>query len=229
MSIAENLDAIRAQINGRAKLIAVSKFHSAQEVLEALNAGQSVFGENRVQEACEKFTLVKEKTSLPIELHLIGHLQTNKIKKALSIADWIDSIDSLKLIELLEAQCAKTQKTLNILLEQRLAEETKTGFETLGELEEVATLFEKNTFPHLRLCGLMTMAPNTSDEAKIAKAFKTLRDNFTKIKSEHNLPNFSELSMGMSGDYKIALREGSTQVRIGTAIFGERTAAKEGL
>lgn len=235
MNIKENLERINQNISdsikksgrkeGDVKLLAVSKFHPSEEIIEAINAGQIFFGENRVQEACEKFTpILKENNN--ISLHLIGQLQSNKVKNIVPIAECIQSVDRLDLLKEIEKQCEKINKSIKVLFEIHTGEESKSGFTDINEVYSALELISKNEFPHIIPNGFMTMAPFTEDEKLIRKSFSSLRDIKEKMQSEFNCFNLSELSMGMSGDYKIAIEEGSTMVRIGTAIFGERNYSK---
>lgn len=200
-------------------LLAVSKFHPIEAVLEAINAGQTKFGENRVQEATAKFSEVY-KSFLNTELHIIGQLQTNKVKKAVEIASMIESVDRIDLLKEIEKQAVKLNKTINVLMELHTGEESKSGFESVEKLYEALEFCKtsKNIIP----CGFMTMAPFTEDEALIHKSFESLRLASEKLQKDFPEFNLKELSMGMSNDYKIAIQEGSTQVRVGTAIFGQR-------
>lgn len=203
------------------KLLAVSKFHSKEEIYSAIEAGQLYFGENRVQEVLEKFPEIKEKYP-QIELHIIGTLQSNKVKKALLYADYIESVDRISLLEEIEKQCEKMNKKIKILFEVHTGEESKSGFENFEELEEAVKLCSDGKMPHIIPVGFMTMAPFTENQELIRKSFKTLREYYLILKEKYkNLP-LVELSMGMSADYKIAIEEGSTQVRVGTSIFGAR-------
>lgn len=207
--------------NDKIKLLAVSKFHPVESVIEAINAGQTLFGENRVQEADKKFSQLYENYT-NINLHLIGQLQSNKVKTAVKISKCIQSVDRIPLLELIEKQCTIQNKNIEILLEVHTGEESKSGFDSEKELYNALDLLAQNKYPHIIPKGFMTMAPFTSDEKLIHKSFETLR----KIQ-ENSLKNYTnlelkELSMGMSNDYEIAIQEGSTIVRIGTAIFGER-------
>ena len=229
--IVKNLEIIRNKISdaekkagrteGSVKLMAVSKFHPSEAVISAINAGQLLFGENRVQEAYSKFPqIIKEYPSA--KLHMIGQLQTNKVKHAVEIASCIQSVDRIELIKEIEKQCAKLDKTINILFEYHTGEESKSGFTSDDKLYEALDMFKNGDFPHVIPCGFMTMAPFTQDKDLVRKSFVTLRLLAEKIKSQYPMLKLNELSMGMSGDLEIAIEEGSTQVRVGTAIFGER-------
>lgn len=229
--IKTNLEKVREEISeaeshagrkqGSVKLLAVSKFHPVQSVLDAVSAGQTMFGENRVQEACAKFTEVYE--NFPeTELHIIGTLQKNKAGHASKIASCIESVDRLEIIQELEKQCEKANKMLKILFEYHTGEESKSGFTSFEELEKALSYCAEDRTPHIIPAGFMTMAPFTSDEKAIHASFITLRETAEKLRKEFRSFTMDELSMGMSGDFRIAIEEGSTEVRIGTAIFGER-------
>ncbi|MEC7219575.1 MAG: YggS family pyridoxal phosphate-dependent enzyme, partial [SAR324 cluster bacterium] len=200
------------------KLIAVSKTHPSELIAEAFQAGQVRFGENRVQEASEKI----EKLQNPgIEWHLIGHLQKNKARFCPGRFDWIHSVDSQELLELLEKQCALQRQPIQILLQANLSQEdSKSG---VSDYDNLRRLLEKTQgCQWLRCRGLMTMAAATDDANKIRKTFSQLRTWLEKLRNEFTLANFTELSMGMSSDYRIAIAEGATMIRLGTALFGER-------
>lgn len=235
ISIKDNLEIIRNKIaqaekksgrpQGSVKLMAVSKFHPSEAVVEAFEAGQLLFGENRVQEASEKFPpLIARHPELSV--HMIGQLQSNKVKKAVTFASCIQSVDRLELLQEIEKQCAKLDRKINILFEYHTGEESKSGYTSEAELCKSIEECAKGSFPHIIPCGFMTMAPFTEDEKLIRKSFITLRELYQKLKPQFpNLP-LTELSMGMSGDFEIAIEEGSTLVRVGTAIFGERDYSK---
>ncbi|MEL0276243.1 MAG: YggS family pyridoxal phosphate-dependent enzyme [Deltaproteobacteria bacterium] len=200
------------------KLIAVSKTHPSELIAEAFQAGQVRFGENRVQEASEKI----ERLQNPgIEWHLIGHLQKNKARFCPGRFDWIHSVDSQELLELLEKQCALQSQPIQILLQANLSQEdSKSG---VSDYDNLCRLLEKTQgCQWLRCRGLMTMAAATDDANKIRKTFSQLRTWLEKLRNEFTLTTFTELSMGMSSDYRIAIAEGATMVRLGTALFGER-------
>lgn len=200
------------------KLIAVSKTHPSELIAEAFQAGQVRFGENRVQEASEKI----EKLQNPgIEWHLIGHLQKNKARFCPGRFDWIHSVHSQELLELLEKQCALQSQPIQILLQANLSQEdSKSG---VSDYDNLCRLLEKTQgCQWLRCRGLMTMAAATDDANKIRKTFSQLRTWLEKLRNEFTLTTFTELSMGMSSDYRIAIAEGATMVRLGTTLFGER-------
>lgn len=235
MNIIENISTIKNKIHNAeiksnrpensVKLMAVSKFHTVEEIKKAIDAGQILFGENRVQEACQKFEELY-KYNPNIELHIIGNLQLNKVKKAVKIASCIQSVDRLELIEEIEKQCEKINKNINIFFEIHTAEDSKSGYTSEEDLFESLDLISKGKFPHIKTKGLMTMAPFTNDENLIRKSFVTLKNIQKNAKLKFPNLDLEELSMGMSGDFEIAIQEGSTLVRVGTAIFGERNYNK---
>jgi hypothetical protein len=202
--------------------MAVSKVHPAAALAEAVAAGAALFGENRVQEFETKRQLLREMGVHGAEVHLIGHLQSNKSAKAVELFDGIDSVDSLRLAERLNEAAGKLGKTLPILLEIKLSEEpTKNGLvpeagETLSLLEHLPNL------THLSLRGLMTIAPLDENPETARACFRRLRALRERWSAEFPRLDLRELSMGMSGDFEIAIEEGSTLVRIGTALFGAR-------
>lgn len=237
--IKKNLEEVISQIReaelkagrkeGSVSLVAVSKFHPEEDVLEALNAGQFLFGENRVQEAFGKFTSVREKLSDKkdlVHLQIIGNLQSNKVKKACMIADTISSVDRLSILKEIDKQCGLLGKKIDVLFELHTGEESKSGFEDEKSLFEALSLCADGTFQNVNAKGLMTMAPFSQDEKLVRKSFVTLRNTLENANKEFPSLKLTELSMGMSGDFKIAIEEGSTQVRVGTAIFGERDYSK---
>ncbi|MBR1638719.1 MAG: YggS family pyridoxal phosphate-dependent enzyme [Treponema sp.] len=234
--IKENLKVINEKIKkaevkaGRkpdsVRLMAVSKFHPAEDVIQALQAGQTLFGENRVQEAREKFpAIVKDFPAA--ELHIIGNLQSNKVKHAVEIASCIQSVDRIELLPLIEKSCVNFEKKIKVLFEIHTAEDSKSGFEGEEDIRKVMDDFRKNLFPHVIPCGFMTMAPFTDDEEAVRSSFRKAVSIAERIKSDYHEFNLNELSMGMSNDFEIAIEEGSTLVRIGTAIFGERDYSKK--
>ncbi len=233
--VKQNLEIIRNRISeaerksgrtsGSVKLMAVSKFHPAEAVIEAFEAGQLLFGENRVQEASAKFPSLIEQHP-EINVQMIGQLQSNKVKKAVEFASCIQSVDRLDLLKEIEKQCAKFNRTINILFEIHTGEESKSGYTSEKDLRESIEACVKGEFPHIIPQGFMTMAPFTDDEILVRKSFIALRELSEKLQNEYKELSLSELSMGMSGDFEIAIEEGSTLVRVGTAIFGERDYSK---
>lgn len=217
MSVKENIGQIRGELPQGVELVAVSKFHPVSAIMEAYEAGQRVFGENRPQE------LAAKAPGLPCDIrwHFIGHLQTNKLKQVLPYAHMVQSVDSLHLLEAMHAWLERNGRKMDCLLELHLgAEETKTG---LTEEEIRSILAHSSDYPCLGFCGLMGMATNTDDERIIRADFSRISALWNELKSAHpELDRFRELSIGMSGDYRIALEYGATMVRIGTGIFGAR-------
>lgn len=229
MSIYDSFSAIRDEVAACAlsagrkedsvQLMAVSKFHSQEEIEEAIKAGAILFGENRVQEAAEKFPHLLDKFP-QIQLHQIGSLQRNKVKTILPLVTCVQSVDRMELINEMEKIADNLGRHVEILLECHTAEDSKSGFANYDEV--FAALERLKTCDCLSPVGFMTMAPFCDDEREIRASFKQLRGIADKAKSDFREFDFSVLSMGMSGDYKIAIEEGSTLVRIGTAIFGPR-------
>ncbi len=227
MNIAESIQAVRGRIEaaclraGRdpreVRLMGVSKFHGAEEVRLAREAGLDLFGESRVQEAGGKFPALK--AAFPsLELHLIGSLQRNKAKAAAELFDCVQSVDRDELIVELAKRAAASARPLDVLLELHTGEESKAGYpdaESLFRAAEVAL-----SYPSLRLRGLMTMAPFTDDERPIRSSFRALRAARDALVRRFPEADWSVLSMGMSNDFEIAVEEGATLVRVGTAIFG---------
>lgn len=217
MNIKERLHRILATLPDGVKLVAVSKFHPAEAVEEAYNAGQRIFGESRPQEMAAKAKVLPK----DIEWVMIGHLQTNKVKMIAPFVSLVASADSERLIEEIEKQAAKNERTIDILLEVHIAdEESKSGW-SISELKEYLASGALERVEHIRVRGVMTIATNTDDEAIIRRDFNNIRTIFEELKPRFG-EAFDTLSIGMSDDYPIALEYGSTMVRIGTAIFGHR-------
>lgn len=218
--IALNICKLKEQIPSSVKIVAVSKTKPVSDILIAYNAGQRLFGENRVQE------LLSKKDHLPddIEWHLIGHLQSNKVKNIVPFISMIHSVDSAKLLEVINYEAEKAGRKINCLLQFHIAkEETKFGF----NMDEITILLGStgpNRFSNIIICGVMGMATFTDNMEEVRQEFCFLRDCFSTLKEKYffEYESFSEISMGMSGDYMTAIGEGSTIVRIGSLIFGER-------
>ena len=217
MSIKQRLEAILSTLPKEVSLVAVSKFHPAEHIIEAYEAGQRIFGESRPQELAAKAeTLPKD-----IIWTMIGHLQTNKVKLIAPFVSLIASVDSDRLVTEIEKQAAKCERTIDILLEVHVADEqTKSGWD-IDELRQYLASGALSTMPHVRVRGLMTIATNTDNEAIIRRDFQNIKNIFDELKPQFG-EAFDTLSIGMSDDYPIALEYGSTMVRIGTAIFGAR-------
>jgi len=198
-------------------LMAVTKNHPREVVRQAYDAGIRLFGENRVQEALSKYAERPE----GIELHLIGHLQRNKAKHVPAFFSMVESIDRVETAAALNTQCASRDIVLNILLELNTSgEQSKEGFRTRDALEEA--LKQISEFPHINIRGLMTVGPFTSDEVKIRESFRALAEVYKELGQRYPELSLDTLSMGMSNDYHIAVEEGATLLRIGTALFGAR-------
>ena len=217
MSIKSEIERLRSELPEGVKLLAVSKFHPVEALQEAYDAGQRAFGESRPQELKAKQAVLPD----DIEWHMIGHLQTNKIKYIAPYVHLIESLDSERLAEAIEKEAAKCDRTIDCLLEIHVTkEESKSGWDYVELLDFVRSGgFE--AMPHIRLRGVMGMATFTDDEATVRGDFKRLNECFTELK-EHFGAEFDTLSMGMSDDYPIAIEYGSTEVRIGSTIFGAR-------
>jgi pyridoxal phosphate enzyme (YggS family) len=221
MSIAANISSIKGELDTvKVKLIAVSKTKSVGEILEAYHAGQRDFGENQVQELLEK------EAQLPkdINWHLIGHLQTNKVKAIAPFIKMIHSVDSLKLLQEINKQALKYNRVIDCLLQIYIADEdTKFGL-GFDEAIELLRSDEFNELQNVRLIGLMGIATNAENPKLITEEFYELKTFFKGIKQTYfrNDDTFKEISMGMSSDYKIAIEQGSTMVRLGSTIFGKR-------
>lgn len=224
-TLAANLAEVRSRIAEAARragrdasgvrLMAVTKGFPADTIVQAMEAGANLFGENRVQEAEAKFADLAGRC----ELHLIGHLQTNKAKAAAALFSCVQSIDSVHTAQALNARCEERDRTLDILLELNTSgEQSKSGFS--GSAELAAGLAEIEKLPRLRVRGLMTVGPLTTVRDSIRTAFAELRNSFEALRAGRN--GFDVLSMGMSSDFEIAVEEGSTLVRVGTALFGPR-------
>ena len=203
---------------GEITIMAVTKNHVKDSVLQASAAGITSFGENRVQEATDKYSDLVESD----RLHLIGHLQSNKVSKAVDLFSWIDSVDSLKLLQKIAYSAEKSDKIIQILFEVNgSGEPAKFGFTSEDEL--FSAIETARDFPNIRVRGFMTMGPLGSDEVATRKVFKSLKNTFDKARSIYSDIQIDVLSMGMSGDWHIAVEEGSTLIRVGTSIFGTRT------
>jgi pyridoxal phosphate enzyme (YggS family) len=225
MSIAENINQIRANLPAQVKLIAVSKTKPTELLMEAYQAGQCAFGENKVQE------MVWKQDELPkdINWHFIGHLQTNKVKFIAPFVCLIHGVDSFKLLKAIDAEARKVNRIIPCLLQFYIAEEeTKFGF-SMDEAAEMLKSDEFHLLKNILISGVMGMATYTDNEVQIRKEFAHLKTIFELLKSKfiNESPDFKEISMGMSGDYHIAVEEGSTMVRIGSSIFGERSNLSE--
>jgi len=219
-SIKTNIEKVLQEIPAHVKLIAVSKTKPIEIIQEAYDFGLRRFGENKVQELTQKHDALPD----DCEWHMIGHLQSNKIKFLPFKAHLIHGVDSIKLLDGIQKEAQKADVVFNCLLQMHIAqEESKFGL-NIAELEEILKANATDRFNHVRICGLMGMASFTENQTQISKEFKSLRELFEELQKNEfkQSDNFKELSMGMSGDYKIAINQGSTMVRIGSAIFGTR-------
>ena len=215
MSIQENYHKIKAQIPENVELVAVSKFHPVEKIKEVYDCGQKVFGENKVQE------LLTKVNELPadIQWHLIGHLQTNKVKYIAPFIDTIQSVDSEKLLLEINKEAAKNNRKIKVLLQVKIAEEeTKYGLE-ISEAKEIFSNYLEHKYPNIEILGLMGMATFTDNKNQVKSEFLVLKSLFDELSTFKKLET---LSMGMSDDFSLAIECGSTSVRIGSAIFGVR-------
>ena len=221
MYIAENLNNIKSLLPANVTLVAVSKTKPVKDLMEAYNAGQHIFGENKIQEMTEKW----EQMPKDIQWHMIGHVQTNKVKYMAAYVNLIHGVDSLKLLQEINKQASKNNRVIDCLLQVYIAEEeSKFGLDE-NELNEITNevLQNKESYKNIRIVGLMGMATFTESQNQIEKEFNRLKsifDKYKKLNTEHC--QLSTLSMGMSGDYQLAISCGSTMVRIGSSIFGTR-------
>ena len=218
LDVQQNIAAIRQHIPSGVTLICVSKFHSSETIMQAYDAGERDFGESRVQEL-----LLKQQT-LPADIrwHFIGHLQTNKVRQIVPFVHMIHSVDSVRLLEIINREAEKIGRRVKVLLEVHVAkEDTKSGFMP----EEITSLNTKlSTLNYIEICGIMGMATNTDDQAEWRRCFREIKSIGQQLLNHSELLNNSapQISMGMSDDYLVAIEEGSTMVRIGSSIFGER-------
>lgn len=221
MNLKKNIADFQKTLQGTdCKLIAVSKTKPQELILEAYDAGQRIFGENKVQELVGKY----ENLPKDIEWHMIGHLQSNKVKYIAPFVHLIHSVDSLKLLKEINKQGLKNDRVIDCLLQVYIADEdTKYGLNK-DELIELVKSDTFHSFNNVKITGLMGMATNTDDQSQIQQEFHSLKAMFEELSQQLSVPNISlsEISMGMSGDYPIAIKEGSTLIRVGSAIFGSR-------
>jgi len=216
MLVKQNLIEFKSQLNKEVTLVAVSKTKPNSDILEAYEAGQRIFGENKIQEMVNKYEALPK----DIKWHMIGHLQSNKVKYMAHFVDLIHGVDSLKTLKEINKQAKKHNRTIDCLLQARIAkEETKFGL----EFDEIETILQMNEFTELqniKIVGLMGMASFSSDKKEVTDEFKSLKIFFDKI--NQSKPSLTILSMGMSGDYNLAIENGSNMIRVGSAIFGSR-------
>lgn len=224
MNIASKIEKLKSNLPEQVKLVAVSKTKPNEAILEAYNAGHKIFGENKVQELSRKY----DELPKDIEWHFIGHLQTNKVKYIVSFVTLIHGVDSLKLLKTINKEALKHDRVISCLLQFHIAtESTKFGF-SLPEIKEILKSGEIDLLKNVKIAGVMGMATYTDDEKKVRSEFKNLHQIFETLKKEFfaDYPAFSEISMGMSDDFTIAVEEGSTIIRVGSKIFGERNYNK---
>ncbi len=220
MSVSKNIISFKKELPANVRLVAVSKTKPVSVLFEAYQAGQRIFGENKVQELCDKY----EQLPKDIEWHFIGHLQRNKVKFIAPFVTLIHGVDSLRLLEKINEEAQKNNRLIDCLLQVHIAkEDTKFGFDET-ELIDLLNDSDYHKLENIRICGLMGMATYTDDNDLISREFKSLADLFNKVKSDcfFDKSHFTELSMGMSGDYQIAVEQGATLVRIGSSLFGTR-------
>lgn len=219
MSIKENYKSIKDQLPSHVQLVAVSKTHPASAVQEVYDLGQRVFGENKVQELMEKYPLLPQ----DIQWHLIGHLQTNKVKYIAPFIDTIQSVDSEKLLAEINKESEKNNRVIKVLLQVKIAaEESKFGLE-ISEAKDLFQKYVEGQFPNVEITGLMGMATFTDDEQQVRNEFLILKGLFDEL---NQLKTLNTLSMGMSDDFPIAIECGANSVRVGSAIFGRRDYSK---
>lgn len=220
MNIGQNIKEILSELPEGVRLVAVSKFHPQEAIMEAYECGQRIFGESKVQELTEKHEALPK----DIEWHFIGHLQTNKVKYLVPYVSMIHAVDSFRLLEEINKQAAKVQRIIPCLLEIHIAqEESKYGF-SFDSCRSMLADGQWKELKNIAICGVMGMATFTEDETEINKEFCSLKDFFHELKQTYFAADacFKEISMGMSEDYPIAVKNGSTLVRVGSKIFGER-------
>ena len=216
MSISDNIIKFKKKISSKVKLIAVSKTKSIIEIKEAYDSNHKLFGENKVQEMTEKWKALPK----DIEWHMIGHLQKNKVKYIAPYVSLIHSVDSIRLLNEINKQAKKNNRIINCLIQVNISEEqSKFGLQ-INNLPDFFNQIIENSYESIEIIGLMGMASFTENEEKIFNEFTSLKEVFINLKRK--FPRFSELSIGMSSDYKIALKQGSTMIRIGSKIFGYR-------
>ena len=216
MSVSENIKKYRSELPENVKLVAISKTKPNEDLMEAYEAGQRIFGENKIQEMTDKW----EELPKDIEWHMVGHVQRNKVKYMAPYVSLIHAVDSLKLLKEINKRARQNERTIDCLLQIKIAkEDSKFGIDS-EEAKEILVSEAYSKMEHVNIIGLMGMATFTDDEDQVRSEFKYLKSVFDKFQEQY--PDLKELSMGMSGDYQIAIDCGSTMVRIGSSIFGER-------
>ena len=216
MSISESIRSLKAEIPSNVTLVAISKTKTNSDILEAYETGHRIFGENKIQEMTQKW----EDLPKDIEWHMVGHVQRNKVKYMAPFVSLIHAVDSLKLLKEIEKEAKKNDRTIDCLLQIKIAEEeTKYGID-IDEAKQILKSEAYRKMTNVKIVGLMGMATLTENETKIRKEFSFLKTTFEDLKMQNK--TFTTLSMGMSGDYKIAIECGSNMIRVGSMIFGER-------
>lgn len=214
--IQENLQNIKATLPKNVTLVAVSKTKPVEDLQEAYNAGQRIFGENRIQEMAEKYELLPK----DIKWHMIGHLQSNKVKYMAHFVDLIHGVDKFSTLKEINKQAKKHDRVIYCLLQAKIAEEDSKFGLSFDEIENILASEKLKDLVNIKIVGLMGMATFTDDKQQLHKEFSTLKNLFDKLKTDNQ--NLKTLSMGMSGDYQIAIENGSTMIRVGSSIFGKR-------
>jgi len=216
MNIAENIKKFTSELGPQITLVAISKTKSNEDILEAYHTGQRIFGENKIQELTDKWEALPK----DIKWHMVGHVQTNKVKYMAPFVDLVQAVDSMKLLKEINKEALKNNRIINCLLQIKIAEEeTKFGL-SIEDAKKILSSEKYKEFKNVNVRGLMGMATFTEDIQQVKREFLTLKNIFDQLKTEN--PGFDTLSMGMSGDYKLAIACGSNMVRIGSSIFGER-------
>ncbi|MCW5519632.1 YggS family pyridoxal phosphate-dependent enzyme [Aureitalea sp. L0-47] len=215
MNISENIKAFKSELPESITLVAVSKTKPVSDIMEAYNEGHRIFGENKIQEMAAKW----EEMPADVQWHMIGHVQRNKVKYMAEFVSLVHAVDSFKLLTEINKQAAKYYRTINCLLQIKIAEEDSKFGMSADAAKELLESSEYQNLKNIRVTGLMGMATFTDNMEQVRREFRYLKNLYDELKDPHS---FTELSMGMSGDFKIALEEGSTMVRVGSAIFGER-------
>ncbi|WBL23101.1 YggS family pyridoxal phosphate-dependent enzyme [Zunongwangia sp. HRR-M8] len=216
MSVAENIKKYTEELPDTVDLVAISKTKPNEDIMEAYEVGQRIFGENKIQEMTDKWEALPK----DIEWHMVGHVQRNKVKYMAPYVGLIHAVDSLKLLKEVNKQAKKHDRVIRCLLQIKIAEEDSKFGITAGEAEEILQSAEYKAFENVAVVGLMGMATNTENDDKVAEEFDYLHSVFKDFRVKY--PAIKELSMGMSGDYKVALKHGTTMIRIGSSIFGAR-------
>ena len=216
MNISEIIHNYKAELGPNVTLVAISKTKPSSDILEAYNAGQKIFGENKIQEMTDKW----EELPKDIEWHMVGHVQTNKVKYMAPFVSLVHAVDSLKLLKEIDKEAKKNNRVINCLLQIKIADEDSKFGVSIEEARKILVSQEFSKLNNVKVTGLMGMATFTNDMEQVKNEFQYLKENFDALKTEY--PGLETLSMGMSADYKIAVECGSNMVRIGSAIFGVR-------